>query len=254
MSAAANDPGERGGSRAAEWLLAPPSCGDQLPARVPRAAPRRSSLRFPLSLPGSFASLAMVAPTASCAPAGPLPAIGLEHPVLPRGAALEDGALLGVGEDVEVLALDAAHDAACDLLGADDAAHHGGALGDGRLARVAQRRGPVADRVLVDLGLDDHRAEDADADAVLGELAVEGLAQPHHGELGGAVHAEPAHPDQPRHGGRVDDVPGGADPAAAAGDDGDPSLEVVHSRQAYSAPRPVTSAGQGAAGDATRTA
>src|SRR5213080_2802091 len=67
---------------------------------------------------------------------GPLPAIGLEHPVLPRGAALEDGALLGVGEDVEVLALDAAHDAACDLLGADDAAHHGGALGDGRLARI----------------------------------------------------------------------------------------------------------------------
>src|SRR5207253_462831 len=35
MAAAANDPGERGGSRAAEWLLAPPSCGDQLPARVP---------------------------------------------------------------------------------------------------------------------------------------------------------------------------------------------------------------------------
>src|SRR6266487_686986 len=96
MAATANDPGERGGSRAARWLLAPPSCGDQLPARVPRAAPRRSSLRFPLSLPGSFASLAMVAPTASCAPAGPLPAIGLEHPVLPRGAALEDGALLGV--------------------------------------------------------------------------------------------------------------------------------------------------------------
>src|SRR2546426_5400363 len=53
MVAAANDPGERGGSRAARWLLAPPSCGDQLPARVPRAAPRRSSLRLPLSLPGS---------------------------------------------------------------------------------------------------------------------------------------------------------------------------------------------------------
>jgi len=52
MAAAANDPGERGGSRAAGWLLAPPSCGDQLPARVPRAAPRRSSLRLPLSLPG----------------------------------------------------------------------------------------------------------------------------------------------------------------------------------------------------------
>src|SRR2546422_7429501 len=44
------------GSRAARWLLAPPSCGDQPPARVPRAAPRRSSLRLPLSLPGSFAS------------------------------------------------------------------------------------------------------------------------------------------------------------------------------------------------------
>jgi len=65
MAAAANDPGERGGSRAAGWLLAPPSCGDQLPARVPRAAPRRSSLRLPLSLPGSFASLTMATPTDS---------------------------------------------------------------------------------------------------------------------------------------------------------------------------------------------
>src|SRR5256885_1832009 len=84
VAAAANDPGERGGSRAGQWVLAPPSCGDQLPARVPRAAPRRSSLRFPLSLPGSFASLAMGAPTASCAPARPLPAIGLGHPGWPR--------------------------------------------------------------------------------------------------------------------------------------------------------------------------
>src|SRR3989454_855010 len=65
MAAAANDPGERGGSRAARWLLAPPSCGVQLPARVPRAAPRRSSLRLPLSLPGSFASLTMATPTDS---------------------------------------------------------------------------------------------------------------------------------------------------------------------------------------------
>src|SRR5437762_13261979 len=65
MAAAANDPGERGGSRAAGWLLAPPSCGDQLRARVPRAAPRRSSLRLPLSLPGSFASLTMATPTDS---------------------------------------------------------------------------------------------------------------------------------------------------------------------------------------------
>src|SRR5437762_4980567 len=65
MAAAANDPGERGGSRAARWLLAPPSCGDQPPARVPRAAPRRSSLRLPLSLPGSFASLTMVTRTDS---------------------------------------------------------------------------------------------------------------------------------------------------------------------------------------------
>jgi len=53
MAAAANDPG------AASGVLAPPSCGDQPPARVPRAAPRRSSLRLPLSLPGSFASLTM---------------------------------------------------------------------------------------------------------------------------------------------------------------------------------------------------
>src|SRR6266446_1909370 len=65
MAAAANDPGERGGSRAARWLLAPPSCGDQHPARVPRAAPRRSSLRLPLSLPGSFASLTMITLTDS---------------------------------------------------------------------------------------------------------------------------------------------------------------------------------------------
>jgi len=45
MAAAANDPGARGGSRAARWLLAPPPCG--------------ASLRLPLSLPGSFASLTM---------------------------------------------------------------------------------------------------------------------------------------------------------------------------------------------------
>src|SRR2546428_8506619 len=48
MAAAANDPG------AASGVLAPPSCG------VPSGTPRRSSLRLPLSLPGPFASLAMV--------------------------------------------------------------------------------------------------------------------------------------------------------------------------------------------------
>ncbi len=51
MMAAANDPGERGASRAARWLLAPPSCG--------------ASLRLPFSLPGSFASLTMITPAAS---------------------------------------------------------------------------------------------------------------------------------------------------------------------------------------------
>jgi len=65
VAAAANDPGERGGSRAARCLLAPPSCGVQHPARVPRAAPRRASLRLPLSLPGSFASLATITRTDS---------------------------------------------------------------------------------------------------------------------------------------------------------------------------------------------
>src|SRR6266566_2131791 len=59
--AAANDPGERGGSRAARWLLAPPSSG------VPSGTPRRSSLRLPLSLPGSFALLTMITRTASYA-------------------------------------------------------------------------------------------------------------------------------------------------------------------------------------------
>jgi len=53
MPAAANDPG------AASGVLAPPSCG------VPQGTPRRSSLRFPLSLPGSFVSLAMITPTDS---------------------------------------------------------------------------------------------------------------------------------------------------------------------------------------------
>ena|SRR5712664_2591505 len=76
VAAAANDPGERGGSRAAEWLLAPPSCGDQPPARVPRAAPRRSSLRLPLSLPGSFA-LARYA--AALPPLPPRGSFALEH-------------------------------------------------------------------------------------------------------------------------------------------------------------------------------
>src|SRR5205823_2259673 len=76
------DPAERGGSRAARWLLAPPSCGDQPPARVPRAAPRRSSLRLPLSLPGSFASLATIARTDSWG----------------RGPALDDAVAGGEGE------------------------------------------------------------------------------------------------------------------------------------------------------------
>src|SRR2546427_10338295 len=53
MAAAANDPG------AASGVLAPPSCG------VPSGTPRRSSLRLPLSLPGSFASLTMVTRTDS---------------------------------------------------------------------------------------------------------------------------------------------------------------------------------------------
>src|SRR5205823_3940280 len=53
MAAAANDPG------AASGVLAPPSCG------VPSGTPRRSSLRVPLSLPGSFASLTMATPTDS---------------------------------------------------------------------------------------------------------------------------------------------------------------------------------------------
>src|SRR5207248_2845924 len=60
----AGGPARRGGRRAARaavgrGVLAPPSCG------VPSGTPRRSSLRFPLSLPGSFASLAMVTRTDS---------------------------------------------------------------------------------------------------------------------------------------------------------------------------------------------
>src|SRR6266481_2144866 len=58
MAAAANDPG------AASGVLAPPSCG------VPEGTPRRSLLRFPLSLPGSFASLVMITPTDSWAARG----------------------------------------------------------------------------------------------------------------------------------------------------------------------------------------
>src|SRR5204863_10108601 len=61
MVAAANDPG------AASGVLAPPSCG------VPSGTPRRSSLRLPLSLPGSFASLAMITRTDSLAMALGLP-------------------------------------------------------------------------------------------------------------------------------------------------------------------------------------
>src|SRR6266404_2310825 len=53
MAPAANDPG------AASGVLAPPSWG------VPSGTPRRSSLRLPLSLPGSFASLTMATRTAS---------------------------------------------------------------------------------------------------------------------------------------------------------------------------------------------
>src|SRR3989441_2224490 len=53
MAAAANDPG------AASGVLAPPSWG------VPSGTPRRSLLRLPLSLPGSFASPTMATRTAS---------------------------------------------------------------------------------------------------------------------------------------------------------------------------------------------
>ena len=53
MAAAANDPGSASG------VLAPPSCA------VPSGTARRSSLRLPLSLPGSFASLAMFTRTDS---------------------------------------------------------------------------------------------------------------------------------------------------------------------------------------------
>ena len=49
--------GERGASEIG--VLAPPSCG------VGNATPRRSSLRLPLSLTGSFASLTMITRTAS---------------------------------------------------------------------------------------------------------------------------------------------------------------------------------------------
>jgi len=59
MAAAANDPGERGDSRAPDCLLAPPSCA------VPSGTARWSSLRLPLSLPGSFASLTMITRTDS---------------------------------------------------------------------------------------------------------------------------------------------------------------------------------------------
>src|SRR5439155_2106905 len=82
MAAAPNDPRERGDSRAARWLLAPPSCGDQPPARVPRAAPRRSSLRLPLSLPRPFASPTMLTRTDSWG----------------RGPALDDAVAGGEGE------------------------------------------------------------------------------------------------------------------------------------------------------------
>ncbi len=66
VAAAANDPG------AASGVLAPPSCG------VPSGTPRRSSLRLPLSLPGSFASL----PTITLARY----AAALPPPLPPRGS------------------------------------------------------------------------------------------------------------------------------------------------------------------------
>src|SRR5438034_11316577 len=51
MAAAANDPGERGGSRAAGWLLAPPSCGVPQARLVGRrcACRSRSPARSPRS-------------------------------------------------------------------------------------------------------------------------------------------------------------------------------------------------------------
>src|SRR5262249_49644748 len=67
------------------------------------------------------------------------PGAGLEAGVELRGAAAQDLALLGMGEDVEVAALDAAHHATGDLGGRDHAADHLAGVGDDeRLSGVAQ--------------------------------------------------------------------------------------------------------------------
>ena len=77
MAAAANDPG------AASGVLAPPSCG------VPSGTPRRSSLRLPLSLPGSFASLTMITRTDSYAGGESVP-LGVTGGVLDVRYVVED--------------------------------------------------------------------------------------------------------------------------------------------------------------------
>src|SRR5207249_1234014 len=146
MAAPANDPGARGASRAARWLLAPPSCGDQHPARVPRAAPRRSSLRLPLSLPGSFASLTMIYPDGLLAVASQH---GDHHAAdLDVGGARDDRSELLVGgheADAPALAIELLH----GRLAAHERDHGGAVLGVG--TRLDH------DQVAVEDALADHR-------------------------------------------------------------------------------------------------
>src|SRR5262249_4794874 len=186
------------------------------PRATPRSAPPRTPPTSRCRRPWARSSRATPSDGRGRAlPGGarPLsPAIGLEHAVEPLATTAEEAALLGMREHVEVAALDGAHDAPCDLLDADHAALHralhlGTRIGSvDRVARVAERRRTVAHRVPVDVGLHDHRAEDADADAERPALPVERLRQADDGELGRAVDAEPFHADEAAHRGGVYDM------------------------------------------------
>src|SRR5947209_16533918 len=200
MAAAANDPGERGGSRAARWLLAPPSCGDQLSAHVPRAAPRRSSLRLPLSLPGSFASLTMIYPDGLLER---LPHAPVELPARVAARRLEREAQVHAQRPDRALVADPEAEAVAQVVEREVEAperhlprvgEHGRAepLGHG----VAELRGPLdqgaaADRVVVDERPDvpalvaAHRADAPGVEA----LEERDVAAPAEGLLG--AQAEP---------------------------------------------------------------
>ncbi len=118
--------------------------------------------------------------------------------------------MVGVGEDVEVVPPDGAQHLVADLLRV-----HPGLVQAGEDAHEllvggchVGRELPWPDQVaLVDLALDEARADHRDADPVRQQAPAQRVRQPVHRELRRRVDARSRARDEGGHGGRVDDVP-----------------------------------------------